>query len=77
MATLLTMSGADVRTAFLIATGLKAAVKHLPDVVLLDIGLPRLNGCRVARHVCVRIRDSRTCGVEALTGYGDEADRRK
>ena len=74
MATLLTMSGHDVRTAYTGPTGLKAAVAHLPDVVLLDIGLPGLNGYEVARRLRQdpRLKDVR---LVAMTGYGDEADR--
>jgi signal transduction histidine kinase/CheY-like chemotaxis protein len=74
MATLLTMSGHDVRTAYTGPTGLEAAVAHLPDVVLLDIGLPGLNGYEVARRLR---QDPRLKGVRivAMTGYGDEADR--
>lgn len=53
-----------------------AAEKHRPDVVLLDIGLPKLNG----HDVCRRVREQ-TWGkniiVIALTGWGQEEDRRK
>ena len=51
LATLLRMSGHDVRTAYTGPTALEAAVAHLPDVVLLDIGLPGLNGYEVARRL--------------------------
>ncbi len=51
LAMLLKMSGHDVRTAYTGPTGLEAAVDYLPDVVLLDIGLPGLNGYEVARRM--------------------------
>jgi len=47
-----------------------------PDVVLLDIGLPGMNGYDVARH----LRQHQCCFdalIIALTGYGQEADRRR
>ena len=54
----------------------EAAEKHRPDVMLLDIGLPKLDG----HEVCRRIRE-RPWGKDivmlALTGWGQEADRRK
>ncbi|HJT65474.1 MAG TPA: PAS domain S-box protein [Pyrinomonadaceae bacterium] len=55
---------------------LEAAEKHRPDVVLLDIGLPKLDG----REVCRRIREQpwgKDIVVLALTGWGQDDDRRK
>ncbi len=74
LARLLKMSGHDVRTAYSGPAALEAALAHPPDVVLLDIGLPGLNGYEVAR----RLRQyPQLEGVRlvAMTGYGDEADR--
>jgi len=55
-------------------TGLEEAIAHPPDVILLDIGLPGLNGYEVARRLR---QDPRLKGVHlvAMTGYGDDADR--
>ena len=53
---------------------MEAAIDYRPDVLLLDIGLPGLNGYDVAK----RIRQEPTLqNVEliALTGYGQETDR--
>ena len=75
LAKLLAMSGHDVRTAYTGPTALEAAAAYLPDVVLLDIGLPGINGYEVAR----RLRQiPRLEGVKiiAMTGYGQEADIR-
>ena len=74
LAMLLRMSGHDVRTAYTGPTALEAAAAHRPDVVLLDIGLPGLNGYEVARRLR---QDPQLEGVRlvAMTGYGDEADR--
>ncbi|QYF92223.1 response regulator [Massilia sp. PAMC28688] len=54
--------------------GLRQAAENLPDVALVDIGLPGIDGYEVAR----RMRDSEaTAGIRlvALTGYGQESDR--
>ena len=55
---------------------LEAANRIKPDVVLLDLGMPRLNGY----DACRRIRQepwSTNTVVIALTGWGQEEDRRK
>jgi PAS domain S-box-containing protein len=55
---------------------LEAIEKHRPEVVLLDIGLPKLDG----HEVCRRIREKawgRDIVIIALTGWGQEDDRRK
>ena len=55
-------------------TGAEAAIQHAPEVVLVDIGLPGLNGYEVARRIRAA-RGSRVLLV-ALTGYGQPEDRR-
>jgi DNA-binding response OmpR family regulator len=53
-----------------------AAEKHRPEVVLLDIGLPKLSGY----EVCRRVREQswgKDIVMLALTGWGQEEDRRK
>jgi CheY-like chemotaxis protein len=55
---------------------LDAVEKHRPEVVLLDIGLPKLDG----HEVCRRIRAmpwGRDIIIIALTGWGQEDDRRR
>jgi signal transduction histidine kinase len=57
-------------------TALEAAKEFRPDVILLDIGLPRMDGYEVAR----RLReepDLKNVLLVALTGYGQEEDRRR
>jgi PAS domain S-box-containing protein len=76
LALLLRMKGHDVRTAYDGLAAIDAAASHKPDVVLLDVGLPRLNGFDVAR----RLRESedlRQVLLVALTGWGHEEDRRR
>ncbi|MGH8252393.1 MAG: ATP-binding protein, partial [Steroidobacteraceae bacterium] len=76
LAMLLTIDGHEVRTAHDGAAAVEAVESFQPDVVLLDIGLPRLNGY----EACQRIR-GRPSGPDiviiALTGWGQDEDRRK
>ena len=51
LAVLLTAMGLDVRTAYDGPTGLTAAADFHPQVVLLDIGLPKMDGYEVARRM--------------------------
>ena len=74
LAILLRLSGHDVRIAYTGPTALEAAVAHLPDVVLLDIGLPDLDGYEVARRLR-QYPQLRGVRLVAMTGYGDEAVR--
>jgi CheY-like chemotaxis protein len=67
-------AGHDVRTAHDGLSAVEAAIDYRPDVVLLDIGLPGLNGYEVAK----RLRqhpDLRNTVLIALTGYGQDTDR--
>jgi PAS domain S-box-containing protein len=76
LALLLRAVGHEVRTAHDGLEALREAEAHRPEVVLLDIGLPRLDGYEVAR----RLRQQeglRGALVVALTGYGQEEDRRR
>jgi CheY-like chemotaxis protein len=73
---LLKASGHDVRTAFDGPMAVQAALEYLPDVVLLDIGLPELNGYEVASRLRLEPTLANTVLV-ALTGYGQAADRQK
>ncbi len=74
LAMLLEMSGHDVRTAHTGPNALEATLDYRPNVVLLDIGLPGLNGYEVAK----RIRQQPVLHnilLVAMTGYGQETDR--
>ena len=74
LAMLLEASGHDVQTAYNGQSGLEAALEYQPDMMLLDIGLPELNGYEVAR----RIRQHpllKHMVLVAMTGYGQEKDR--
>ncbi|MEO8451364.1 MAG: PAS domain S-box protein [Gemmatimonadota bacterium] len=72
----LTLDGNEVRTAYRGLEAIDVAREFRPDAILLDIGLPELNGY----DVCRRIREE-TWGKEpiliALTGWGQSEARRQ
>jgi len=73
---LLSLSGHQVRSAKDGLQALHVASEFRPDVVLLDIGLPLMDGYEVAR----RLRQTpQTAGalLIALTGYGQQGDRQR
>jgi PAS domain S-box-containing protein len=73
---LLQASGHLVRVAHTGPTGLAAALDFRPDVMLLDIGLPELDGWKIAE----RIRQQPTLQnivLVAMTGYGQNTDRKR
>src|SRR6185369_3183357 len=76
LATLLRLWGHDVRVVHDGLDALDAARSYLPEVVLLDIGLPGLDGYQVAE----RLRTERGLAstlLVAMTGYGQPEDRRR
>ena len=75
LAMLLRVDGNDIRTAYDGLEAVEAAEMFHPEVALLDIGLPKMNGYDVAR----RIRQQpwgRDVTLVALTGWGKDEDRR-
>jgi PAS domain S-box-containing protein len=76
LALLLTFSGHDVRVAHEGDTALETAGAFLPQVIILDIGLPRMDGYEVARRLRMRPQ-SKNCFLIALTGYGQDEDRQR
>jgi signal transduction histidine kinase len=76
MAMLLDSFGTRVLQAADGAAGLAAARAHLPDIALVDIGLPGMDGYEVARRLRA---DPATQGMRlvALTGYGLLEDRQR
>ena len=75
MALLLASAGCDVRTVYRGEPAVQEAEAFQPDVALVDLGLPDLDG----REVCRRIRSQpwgRHIMLVALTGWGRDDDRR-
>jgi signal transduction histidine kinase len=75
MSLLLEFLGAEVQVALDGATALQAFETYHPAVVLLDIGMPGMDGYEVVRRMRERFPDRRTA-IVALTGWGQAEDRR-
>jgi CheY-like chemotaxis protein len=73
---LLKLLGHDVRTDYDGATALETAKQFKPDIVLLDIGLPKMNGYEVARRIR-EIPALKNVLLVAQTGWGQEEHRRR
>jgi PAS domain S-box-containing protein len=76
LAMLLRLLGNNVRTAHDGRQALVVAEAFQPELVLLDIGLPGMNGYEVARQLRALPAQDRAMLV-ALTGFGAEEDRRQ
>jgi PAS domain S-box-containing protein len=75
-AALLTAVGCEVRTVYDGESTLREAERFRPDVILLDIGMPDIDG----HEVCARIRAQSWGGsivLIAVSGWGQESDRRR
>jgi PAS domain S-box-containing protein len=76
LATLLALDGHKVEVALDGAQALESASRSRPDIVLLDLGLPDMNGYDVCR--AMRARDwGRRMTILALSGWGQAEDKLK
>lgn len=73
LAMLLRLMGHEVIEAATGADGIEQALRHSPTVVVLDIGLPDVNGYEVAQQL--RERLTKPARLVALSGYGQPQDR--
>ncbi|MGH8480080.1 MAG: chemotaxis protein CheB [Gammaproteobacteria bacterium] len=73
---LLNLTGYETHTAYDGLEAVEAAAAFRPDVILLDIGLPKLNGFEAARKIREQQSD-KSLVLVALTGWGQEEDRRR
>jgi CheY-like chemotaxis protein len=76
LAKLLRLSGHEVHTVHDGLEAVAAAETLEPQVVLLDIGLPKLNGYEAARRIRAQ-QGRKNVLLVALTGWGQEEDRRR
>ena len=74
MARLLSVAGHDVRVAQDGESGMRLARELAPDAMLIDIGLPVVDGLQVARWIRQEPR-LRNVLLIALTGYGQDSDK--
>ncbi len=76
LALMLEAKGCRVRTAYDGVEAVKAALSFRPDAVLLDIGMPRLNGYDTARQIRLQSGNQHVVLI-ATTGLGQEEDKRR
>ena len=74
LSTLLKLEGYEVRHVYDGTATLDAVREFEPDIVLVDIGMPKLSGYDVARHIRERYGKERPVLV-ALTGWKQASDR--
>lgn len=72
---LLTLAGHEVYAAGDGPSGMELVEAKRPEIVIVDLGLPGLDGYEVARRL--RAGSHKDMGLMALSGYGQSADRRK
>lgn len=73
LALMLRLEGHDVEAVYSGAEALTAFAAHAPDVALLDLDMPGLNGLAVARSM--RANAHRPLTLIAVTGWGRTEDR--
>lgn len=76
LAMMLNIMGNETRTAHDGLEAVRVALEFKPDLVLLDIGMPRLNGYDACRRIREQPGGSDTILV-ALTGWGQDEDRQR
>ena len=67
--------GYETRTAYDGPSALEVAAAFDPDIALLDIGLPAMDGYELARRLRGRPDTAKPLRLIALTGYGRDTDR--
>ena len=72
---MLELEGHRVRVAADGLAGLDAVRAAVPEIVLIDVGLPRMDGYELARRIRSEIAGPRRPYLVAVTGYGLPEDR--
>lgn len=75
LARLLELRGHRVGVTYSGLGGIDKARQQQPDIVILDIGLPDIDGYQVAR--ALRSDSSFSSALIALTGYGQDSDKER
>src|SRR5262249_33091436 len=73
---LLRVTGNEIRTARDGVEAIGVAGEFRPDIVLLDIGMPRMNGYEAARHLRQQPWATQTTLI-AITGWGQDGDKQR
>src|SRR5262249_11514831 len=73
---MLRIMGHETRTAYDGLEAVQAAAIFKPEVILLDIGLPKMNGYEAARHIRQQPW-GKDVVLLAITGWGQEEDKRR
>jgi len=76
LAVLLRCDGHEVYTACDGEQALEQAAKHRPEIALLDLGMPKLDGVQVGRKIRAEPW-GRAMTLIALTGWGQDSDRKR
>jgi signal transduction histidine kinase len=76
LALMLRMEGHDVCCASDGEEALALAGQRKPEIVVLDVGMPKLDGCEVARRIRAESW-GRGAVLVALTGWGQDVDRKR
>ncbi len=74
IARLLRLAGYDAECVYDGPSALEAVERNQPDIVVLDIGLPGMDGYEVGRRLRARFE---RLPLIAVTGYGQDSDRRR
>jgi CheY-like chemotaxis protein len=76
LAMLLEIDGHDVTAVYSAPDALKRASELKPAVIVMDLGLPEIDGCEVARRMRA-MPELEGVRLVALTGYGRDEDRQR
>jgi PAS domain S-box-containing protein len=76
LAVMLRLMGHDLRTAYDGLEAVQAAATFRPDVMLLDVGMPKMNGYEAARYIRAQPWGKEIMLV-ALTGWGQDDDKQR
>ena len=76
LSTLLTLAGHEVIEATDGITGIDIATHAMPEVALIDVGLPDIDGYEVTRRIRAH-PDGQSIMLVAVTGYGQAEDRQR
>jgi CheY-like chemotaxis protein len=76
LAMLLEIGGHEVTAVYSAPDALKRAPELKPAVIVMDLGLPEIDGCEVARRIR-SMPELKGVRLVALTGYGRDEDRQR